>query len=132
LLFWLAALAIKILGPTPVAATLFSRVFGIGCIILTGLLGSRLFGKSTGWFAGLTLATCYAFCAQHGKTENGFCAHIWSPARHVGIFPRRQTMGTAAFYGGLAVSVLAKSLPGFLPLFLVPLHALFAENFHLL
>jgi 4-amino-4-deoxy-L-arabinose transferase-like glycosyltransferase len=36
------------------------------------------------------------------------------------------------FYGGLAVSVLAKSLPGFLPLFLVPLHALFAENFHLL
>ena len=36
LLFWLTALAIKILGANPVAATLFSRLFGMGCIILTG------------------------------------------------------------------------------------------------
>jgi len=41
LLFWLTALAIKILGPTPSSATLFSRFFGMGCIILTGLLGSK-------------------------------------------------------------------------------------------
>src|ERR1044071_402365 len=61
LLFWLTALAIKILGASPFAATLFSRVFGMGCIILTGLLGSRLFGKNTGWFAALALATCYTF-----------------------------------------------------------------------
>jgi len=36
LLFWLTAFAIKLFGPTPFAATLFSRLFGLGCIILAG------------------------------------------------------------------------------------------------
>src|ERR1051325_6847018 len=41
LLFWLTAWAIKVLGPTPLATTLFSRLFGVGCIVLTALFGSH-------------------------------------------------------------------------------------------
>src|SRR6516165_7552612 len=61
LLFWLTSFAIKLFGPTPFAATLFSRLFGLGCIILTGWLGSHVFGKNVGWMAALALATSYVF-----------------------------------------------------------------------
>ena len=55
LLFWLTAISIKLLGFTPFTATLVSRLFGVGCVILTGFLGSHLYGKNTGWFAALAL-----------------------------------------------------------------------------
>src|SRR6266576_4747336 len=61
LLFWLTAAAIKIFGPTPFAASFFSRLFGVGCIILTVWLGSYLFGKNTGWLAAIALVTGYTF-----------------------------------------------------------------------
>jgi len=44
LLFWLTAGAIKVLGPTTFAATLFSRLFGVGCVALTGWLGTYFYG----------------------------------------------------------------------------------------
>jgi hypothetical protein len=46
-------------------------------------------------------------------------------------FRGEKSWGPPLFCGGVAVAVLAKSLPGFLPLFLAPLHALMAGNFHL-
>jgi hypothetical protein len=46
-------------------------------------------------------------------------------------FRGEESWGPPLFYGGVAVAVLGKSLPGFLPLFLAPLHALLAGNFHL-
>jgi hypothetical protein len=49
----------------------------------------------------------------------------------LGYFRGEKSWGPPVFYGGIAVAVLAKSLPGFLPLFLAPLHALFAGRFHL-
>src|SRR5258705_3925292 len=46
----------------------------------------------------------------------------------VGYFRGEKSWGPPLFYGGIAVGVLAKSLPGFLPLFLAPFHALLAGN----
>jgi 4-amino-4-deoxy-L-arabinose transferase-like glycosyltransferase len=131
LLFWLTAIAIKLLGPTPFAATLFSRLFGIGCIILTGLLGSRLFGKNTGWFAALALATCYTFVRSATTLRMDSALTFGILLAMLGHFRGEKSWGPSLFYGGVAVAVLAKSLPGLLPLFLAPLHALLAGNFHL-
>ncbi len=131
LLFWLTALATKILGPTPFAATLFSRLFGMGCIILTGLLGSHLFGKNTGWFAALALATCYTFVRNTATLRMDSALTFGVLLAMLAYFRGEKSWGPPSFYGGVAVAVLAKSLPGFLPLFLAPLHALFAGNFHL-
>jgi 4-amino-4-deoxy-L-arabinose transferase-like glycosyltransferase len=124
-------LAIKILGPTAFAATLFSRVFGMGCIILTGLLGSRLFGKNTGWFAALALATCYTFVRNTATLRMDSALTFGVLLAMLGYFRGEKSWGPPAFYCGIAVAVLAKSLPGFLPLFLAPLHALLAGNFYL-
>ena len=131
LLFWLTASAIKILGPTPFAATLFSRLFGIGCMILTGLLGSRLFGKNTGWFAALALVTCYTFVRSTTTLRMDSALTFGVLLAMLAYFRGEKSWGPPLFYGGVAVAVLAKSLPGFLPLFLAPLHALLAGNFHL-
>jgi len=38
--------------------------------------------------------------------------------------------GPPLFYGGIAVAVLAKSIAGFLPLFLAPFHAILARQFY--
>ena len=131
LLFWLTALAIKILGPTPFAATLFSRLFGMGCIILTGLLGSYLFGKNTGWFAALALATCYTFVRNSAtlRMDSGLTFGVLLAM--LGYFRAEKSWGPPVFFAGIGLAVLAKSVPGFLPLFLAPLHAIFAGSFHL-
>src|SRR4030095_10284946 len=49
LLFWLAALAIKIFGPNAFAVTLFSRIFGLGCVLLTAWLPTRRLRCGLGW-----------------------------------------------------------------------------------
>ena len=131
LLFWLTALAIKILGPTPFAATLFSRLFGMGCIILTGILGSHLFGKNTAWFAALALATCYTFVRNSAtlRMDSGLTFGVLLAM--LGYFRAEKSWGPPVFFAGIGLAVLAKSVPGFLPLFLAPLHAIFAGRFHL-
>jgi len=49
----------------------------------------------------------------------------------MGYFRGERSWGPPLFYSGIALAVLAKSLPGFLPLFLAPFHALLAKNFSL-
>jgi 4-amino-4-deoxy-L-arabinose transferase-like glycosyltransferase len=131
LLFWLTAWAIKVLSPTPLAVTLFSRLFGIGCIILTGWLGSHLFGKNTGWFAALALATCYTFVRNTATLRMDSALTFGILLAMLGYFRAEKPWGAPVFFTGIALAVLAKSVAGFLPLFLAPLHAMFAGNFHL-
>jgi len=128
LLFWLSAVAIKIFGPTPFAASFFSRLFGIGCVILTVWLGSYLFGKNTGWLAALALVTCYTFVRNTTTLRMDSALTFGVLLAMVGYFRGEKPWGPPLFYVGIAVAVLAKSLPGFLPLFLAPFHALLAGN----
>jgi 4-amino-4-deoxy-L-arabinose transferase-like glycosyltransferase len=122
--FWLAALSIKVFGPTPLAVTLFSRLFGLASVLLTAWLGARLFGARTGWVAGLALVTTYVFmhAAITFRLDStmifgillSFCAYFsakpWSPP---------------VFYLGIIIAILAKGPPGLLPLIVAPLHAYF-------
>jgi 4-amino-4-deoxy-L-arabinose transferase-like glycosyltransferase len=113
LLFWLTVLAIKILGPTPFAATLFSRLFGMGCIILTGILGSHLFGKNTAWFAALALATCYTFVRNSAtlRMDSGLTFGVLLAM--LGYFRAEKSWGPPVFFAGIGLAVLAKSVPDF-------------------
>jgi 4-amino-4-deoxy-L-arabinose transferase-like glycosyltransferase len=98
---------------------------------LTGLLGSRLSEKSTGWFAALALVTCYTFVRSATTLRMDSALAFGVLLAMLAYFRGEKIWGPPLFYGGIALAVLAKSLPGFLPLFLAPLHALLAGNFHL-
>ena len=130
LLFWLTAVTIKVLGPSPFAATLFSRLFGIGCVVLTGWLGTHLFGKNVGWFAALALVTCYTFTRNTTTLRMDSAMTFGVLLAMLGYFRGEEWWGAPLFFLGIVIGVLAKSLPGFLPLFLAPLHALLTGNFH--
>jgi 4-amino-4-deoxy-L-arabinose transferase-like glycosyltransferase len=131
LLFWLTAFAIKIFGPTPFAATLFSRLFGFGCIVLTAWLGSHLFGENVGWIAALALATNYTFFRNTTtlRMDSGLTFGVLLAL--AGYLRGERRWGPPLFYGGIAVAILAKSIPGLLPLFLAPFHAILARRFYL-
>src|SRR5580765_6223539 len=94
---------------TSFAATLFSRLFGMGCIILTGLLGSRLFGKNTGWFAALALVTCYTFVRGTTTLRMDSALTFGVLLAMLAYFRGEKSWGPPLFYGGVAVAVLAKS-----------------------
>lgn len=131
LLFWLTGIAIKIFAPTPLVATLFSRLFGMGCIVLTVWLGRYFFDDNTGWLAGIALMTCHTFLRNATTLRMDSALTFGVLLAMVGYFRGEKSWGPSLFYGGIAVGVLAKSLAGFLPLFLAPFHALLAGNLEL-
>ncbi len=130
LLFWLSAFAIKIFGATPFAATLFSRLFGLGCVIMTTWLGSYLLGENIGWISALALATNYTFFRNTTtlRMDSGLTFGVLLAL--AGYLRGERRWGPPLFYGGIAVAVLAKSIAGFLPLFLAPFHAILARQFY--
>lgn len=131
LLFWLSAFAIKIFGATPFAATLFSRLFGVGCVVMTAWLGSYLFGEKIAWISALALATNYTFFRNTTtlRMDSGLTFGVLLAL--AGYLRGERRWGPPLFYGGIAVAVLAKSIAGFLPLFLAPFHAILARQFYL-
>jgi len=52
----------KLAGPHPLAAVLVQSVLGVGTILLTALLGNRLFGPRAGIMAGLLVLGSAPFC----------------------------------------------------------------------
>ena len=128
LLFWLTAGAIKVFDPTPFAATFFSRLFGIGCVLLTAWLGNLFYGRNAGWFAALALATCYTFLRNTTTLRMDSALTFGILLAMAGYFRGERWWGPPLFYFGVALAVLAKSLPGFLPIFLALFHALIDRN----
>jgi 4-amino-4-deoxy-L-arabinose transferase-like glycosyltransferase len=129
LLFWLSALAIRAMGPTPFAVTLFSRLFAIACIVLTGWMASRLLDSdSIGWLAAFVIATTHAFLHEGSqfKMDSGLTCGILVAV--AGYLRGDQKWGPPVFYAGVILGVLAKGPPGALPLFLAPLHAALAGH----
>ena len=58
---WLGAASFELLGFTELAARLPSAVLGFACVLLTYLLGKKMFGSSVGFLGGLILATSGLF-----------------------------------------------------------------------
>ena len=61
LLYWVMIAAYKIFGVTEFAARCGSALFGIGSVVLTWLLGRKLFSPAAGLWAGIVLATSVNF-----------------------------------------------------------------------
>jgi 4-amino-4-deoxy-L-arabinose transferase-like glycosyltransferase len=126
--FWLAGLNIQALGATNLAATLWPRLFGLGCVALTALIGRRLYGPTAGVFAGL-------LCVANGTlVENsitfrhdsallfGILLSLWAYLEPGGRWR------PPVFYGGMALAVLSKGPQGLLPLALAAAHAAWADR----
>lgn len=124
LLFWLAALAIMTFGPNPFAVTLFSRIFGLATVLLTGWLGWRLFNEKVGWAAAFILTTTFIFLSPSITFRMDSALSFGILVSIAGYLNGERDWGPPLFYAGIAVGVLAKGPPGVLPLFLAPLHAL--------
>jgi 4-amino-4-deoxy-L-arabinose transferase-like glycosyltransferase len=66
LYFWLVAVNFRIIGPTEFALRFWSAAAGAGAVLLTGLIGRRLFGARAGVLAACALATSSSFIYFHG------------------------------------------------------------------
>ncbi len=66
LYFWLTAGTFLVVGQTDLALRFWSGAAGAGTVLLTGLIGRRLFGARAGVFAALALATSARFVYYHG------------------------------------------------------------------
>ncbi len=58
---WLVALAFVVFGFTEFAARLPNATLGLGCVLVTYLLGRRLYGPGAGFFGAVVLATAAEF-----------------------------------------------------------------------
>ena len=123
---WLAALAVKVLGPTSLAASLWQRIFGLGSIALTAALGCRLFGPAAGFFAALALLANGSFLvnATTFRLESsllfGLLLSLWA------YFTPHGRWRPPVFFLGVLLGLLSKGLAGILPLVVAPLHAALA------
>lgn len=64
LIYWLMGAATAVAGDNPFAARLVSVIAGSGVVLLTWLLGRRMFGSAAGRLAGLMTACAPALVAQ--------------------------------------------------------------------
>lgn len=116
LLYWLTALPVSVLGPTPGAARFWSALSGAACAGLTAWLGALLGGPRVGLLAGLmTAANLGTFVfARLVKPDLLFllCLTLaWCgfAAAYLGRGGRR---GLAVFYVALGLAALAKDVLG--------------------
>ena len=59
LVYWLQLPFVAAMGPREVALRLPIALLGAGCVVLTYLIGARLFGPRVAWLAALALATSF-------------------------------------------------------------------------
>lgn len=63
--FWLSAALFRVAGSNAFTVRFWSALFGVGAIVLTVLVGRRLYGRWAGLLAGFILATTPAFLFIH-------------------------------------------------------------------
>ena len=120
LLFWLTALAMKVLGVGSFSAKIVSVLFGVGLMVLLFHLARRLFGKdSLGYLAALVFATSFTVhyntkdCRMESMMAFFLLAALYAFVLYLEQRQRRWLL-LWGFSSGLAV--LTKGVPGVLPL----------------
>ena len=77
---WLVALSFEVLGFTELAARLPAALLGLGCVIVTYLLGRKMYNPVTGFLGGMILATSpslSSFPGQWFMTSPWFSLLAW-------------------------------------------------------
>src|SRR5690348_6210438 len=71
LLYWLQLPFVATLGVNESALRAPAALAAVGCVVLTYLIGLRLFGATAAWLAALILATSFRFIvfARQGLTD---------------------------------------------------------------
>ena len=148
LLYWLIMSAYGLFGVNEFAARFWSAALGMGTVLLTWLIGMRLFGRATGFWSGLILATMLMFgVASRAATPDapliffltaGLCAFVWlgfrpannsdeEEAEFLG-FPQA-TLPVVAINALLGLAVLAKGPIGWvLPMSVIGLFLLLINH----
>ncbi|MCC7412716.1 MAG: glycosyltransferase family 39 protein [Gammaproteobacteria bacterium] len=123
-LVWLTALAVKLLGPTSFAGTLFARLSGVAVVLLTYALGRRLFGPAAAWLGAVMLLTNSTFHQFSSALRMDALMTAGVLLAVIGYLEAGRRWGPYAFFGGLALGLLAKGPQVLGVLLLVPAHAL--------
>jgi 4-amino-4-deoxy-L-arabinose transferase-like glycosyltransferase len=115
--YWIAALALGVLGPTEVAVRLGSAVAALGTILLTWRMARRLYDGDTALHAGIVLATTAGFALYVRKASTDFIFVFCLALAFYGFLrdverPDRGATRFLLFYTGAALSVLTKGLIG--------------------
>ncbi len=117
--YWATASAYELLGVSEFASRLWVGVTGLLCVAAIGATGARLFGRSTGIYAALILASSLLFVMMsHIDTLDmgltcfmnlGLCAALLARAAPAGPAARLMMLGAWAAFG---LAILSKGLVG--------------------
>lgn len=128
LALWLSALCSALFGINDFAMTLPSRLGGLGCAVLTYLLGKRLYGTAGGWFAALVFVTngIYIQFTTNFRMDSlmtfGALLTVW------GYLNLRTDRGAAGLFAGIAIAALTKGPMIFAIILIFVPHALVADQ----
>ena len=119
---WLVALAFVVLGFTEFAARLPNAMLGLGCVLVTYLLGRRLYGPGAGFLGAVVLATTAEFLVlsrtvMHDMSLAFFVTlglALWFVGYSKNATERRWFLLSYAAFGGamLAKGPIGVLLPG--------------------
>jgi 4-amino-4-deoxy-L-arabinose transferase-like glycosyltransferase len=116
---WLGALAFLVFGFTEFAARLPAAILGTGCVMVTYLLGRRLFNATVGFLGGIILATALEFTVLCRTVVHDislvFCVTLALYLFYLGYTDsRHRRRHLLFFYAALGLAALAKGPVGLL------------------
>lgn len=133
LYFWLSALLLKVLPAPELAVRLPSAVFGFFTVLLIYYFVKRLFGKTAGFIAGLSLLTTFQFLyySRTGMLDvtcaflvtASLCLYYVSREETKRIRPLFLLLLSGAFIG---LAILTKGVVGLLPLLIIGFSEVFS------
>ncbi len=119
---WFVAIAFLIFGFTEFAARLPAAILGFGCVVLTYLLGKKIFGSATGFLGGMILTTSGMFLALSRSVVHDVSLAFFVTLAFYFFYSgytsdARQKIYFLLFYASMGFAVLAKGplgvvLPG--------------------
>ena len=131
---WLVAIAFLIFGFTEYAARLPAAVLGTGCVMVTYLLGRKMFSPNVGIMGAVILATSVEFIVLSRSVVHDislvFFVTLALYLFYIGYkFDRHRKSNLLLFYGALGFAVLSKGPVALaLPAMIIGLYLLFERN----
>jgi 4-amino-4-deoxy-L-arabinose transferase-like glycosyltransferase len=117
--YWATAIAFKLLGESEFSARLYTFLCALGCILLIGYTGSRLYGAETGIYAVLALLGSWYFTAFTQIVTLDMGLTLWMTVGVCGFLLAQSADNASSrrcwmlmAWAGMAFAVLSKGLIG--------------------